>query len=105
MNTYIRKDYRGNWRAETRIDIEDNRVVTVSTYKISNGSLCTNVSVGTLNDGFISHRVFADYNKFVKQEWPKRVTEKVVSSQHDSVLSDIDSILSSITEFYSLETA
>ena len=105
MQTYIKKDYRGNWRASTEVVVDDNRVATITTSKSSYGLLTTHVSVGKRDGDFISHMMFQDYSKTVKSSQPKRVTEKLVSAQHDEVLADIDWVLDDIKAFYSLETA
>ena len=105
METYIKRDYQKNWVAATEIAIEDDRVVTIRTRKSSSGALVTYVSVGKSRDGFISHMMFHDYNKSAMVSNPKRITEKLVSAQHDKVLSGIDALLADINEFYSKEIA
>ena len=106
MNTYIRKDWAKNWVAKTEIDIADSRRVTVTTRKGSNGLLNTFVSVGTLDNGMISHVMYQD---FIQTYWstnPKRITEYVVTTQHNDFLATVlDDVLVTIERFYQKELA
>ena len=97
MKKRIYKGYYG-WTAETAIDLPANRVLTILTMKRSNGQLETTASVGTKDNGFVSHLVHQDYYKSLIIDSPKRVTEKVVQQQHDSV--DIEALIEQVSKFY-----
>jgi hypothetical protein len=105
MNTYISKDWSKNWVAKTTIDL-DNREVSITTRKTSNGLLNTFVSVGTREGMFVSHKMYQDFMKTYWSTNPKRVTEKAVTTQHNDFLATVlDDVLVAIDEFYSKETA
>jgi hypothetical protein len=97
MKKRVYKGHHG-WTAETAIDMPDNRVLTILTMKRSGGQLETTASVGTKDNGFVSHRVHQDYHKRLIVDSPKRVTEKVVQQQHDSV--DITALTEQVLKFY-----
>ena len=92
--TYLRKDFRGSWTATTEIELENNRVLEVKTYK-SNGRLATSASVGRLEDGFISHTLYVDYATRLHTS-DKRCTSKNVEAQHVNELAKLDTILNDI---------
>ena len=99
--TYLRKDFRGSWTATTEIELENNMILTVKTYK-SNGRLITLASVGRLEDGFISHAVYVDYATRLCIS-DKRCTSKSVEAQHVNELVKLDTILNDIKAHYSKE--
>ena len=100
MNTRIYKDNNKNWRAETNIDISNDRVISITTSKTMTGSLNTNVSVSERVAGFLKHIRFVDYNKIYNFSIPVRITEKVVSVQHNETLNIIDDIINDVVKFY-----
>ncbi|AOW13354.1 hypothetical protein LPB72_09935 [Hydrogenophaga crassostreae] len=99
--------YRGRegWNAKSQLDLADNRVLQISTYKASNGSLRTSASVHTKVDGGLRH-VFGygtpggDFSGNVAITKPARVTEKVVAEQHALVLDVVPELLVSIENHY-----
>jgi hypothetical protein len=105
MNTYISRDWSKNWVAKTTFDL-DNREVSITTRKSSNGLLSTVVSVGTREGMFVSHKMYQDFMKTYVSTANKRVTSKVVEWQHNNFLyGSLDDVIVAIDEFYSKETA
>ena len=99
--TRIYKDWNKNWQGKTEIDLnEANRVITISTAKRS-GLLTTTVSAGHKDGSFVSHTLYQDYYKTWVAMNPKRLTEKVITQQHNEVVIDmISSILADVKKFY-----
>ncbi len=99
--------YRGRegWNAKSQLDLADNRVLQISTYKASNGSLRTSASVHLKVDGGLRH-VFGygtpggDFSETLVASKPARVTEAVVAAQHDSVLTTLPGVLAAIEAHY-----
>ena len=105
MNTYISKDWSKNWVAKTTIDL-DNREVSITTRKTSNGLLNTIVSVGTREGMFVSHILYQDFMRTYISTACNRITSKVVEKQHNDFLDgSLDNVLVAIDEFYNKETA
>ena len=103
MNTVYTNGYYGH-NIETKIDLDNSRLVTISTMKRSSGLLVTFASVGTRNGDFISSIMFQDFTKNLASQ-KVRVTEKAVRLQHQQALDGIESLLAEIEDFYSKETA
>jgi len=99
--------YRGRegWNAKSQLDLADNRVLQISTYKASNGSLRTSASVHLKVDGGLRH-VFGygtpggDFSGTMVTTKPARVTEKVVAEQHRLVLDAVPELLVAIENHY-----
>ena len=91
MNEYkIYKSQFYGWKADTQVELGNNKVLTITTMKRSNGSLATIASVGIQEGMFISHFMFTDYNKTIDVTYPKKVTQKAVETQHlDIVIEDV----------------
>lgn len=104
FNTYISKDRYGKWNARTTMMLADKRELLVTTYKNSRGALATYVSVGTVERGFVTHKLYQDYSKCFAAD-PIRCTEKNVSMQHRLVLGKLDAILDDVTRHYNNEPA
>jgi hypothetical protein len=86
--TYIRKDMRGNWKAETNVDNFNDYDWRVSTIKTYSGKLITSAQGGktepTGSKGYeiFKYTPYEDPNYTLEVSSPKRLTEKVVSEQH-----------------------
>jgi hypothetical protein len=80
--------------------LSDSKQLTVLTTKRSSGCLVTSVSVGTLEGGFITHKVYDDYSRNWLSSNHKRITSKVVEAQHDSI--SIDLVLDDVCLHYSI---
>lgn len=93
----LRQDRWKNWIAKTEIDMEDNKVLTISTSKGRN-SLRTMASVSIREGSFMTHRMYQDFSILVDETFPKRVTSKVVESQHLGINND--TILAKAVHFY-----
>lgn len=93
----LRQDHYKNWVAKTNIEMGDNKVLTISTSKGRN-SLRTMASVSIQEGPFLTHRMYQDFSILVDETFPKRVTSKVVESQH--LLINTDTILAKAVHFY-----
>lgn len=102
MQTYIRKNHYGHWKAETEIALEGKQVLSIYTSKNDRGALVTNASVLTISEDGLGkvHAVFADYSKRQETTSPKRITSKAVEEQHYRVLANLPAIKLEVTEFY-----
>jgi hypothetical protein len=88
--TEIKKDPRGNWRAETKIQNFNNYDWKITTIKTSSGNLLTSAQGGKYEQGngytTFKFTVFQDPNHTLEVSKPKRLTDKVVSEQHNKGL-------------------
>lgn len=103
--TYVQKGHMG-WNAETIIDLEGNKRLSITTMKRSNGRLQSIASVGKVEGHFISHMVYQDFLKVVANTAPSKVTEKAVVSQHNDVIAptSIQQIMEMVKAHYPNET-
>ena len=97
--TSIRKDIRNNWRAEDSIELGSNRVLQVTTVKVSSGEIVTRASVHKRAGGFLSHMMFQDFSQCLKTS-QSRCTEKNVAAQHAAAMAKINEVHSAITVHY-----
>ena len=102
MNTYISKDYRNNWKAESSTNLNDVLVFSVTTSKNSNGYLVTSASVGRKDGAFISHTVFQDFHQGIFMNHYPRITAKVVEKQHHEAIDKIQSVMMAAKKHYGL---
>jgi len=101
MITRVYKNYHKQWIGETNVELGDNRVLRISTSKSVRGLLNTNVTVSIRENDLLSHRVYVDYCKTVESTNPNRITEKVVSAQHNKVIGEkLGEITNEVIEFY-----
>lgn len=94
----IYKSQFHGWKAETHVDLDENKVLTIITMKRASGSVATTASVGTKKDMFITHTMFQDYSKTIEASYPKRVTQKVVETQHIGTV--VENIIAEVKGFY-----
>ena len=91
--TEIRKDMRGNWRAETNIDNFNDYDWRVSTVKTYSGNLVSSAQAGKTKDSgtkgisMFQYTPYDDPNHTLEVSKPKRLTDKVVSEQHEKALA------------------
>jgi hypothetical protein len=98
MQTLINKDYRNNWKAETVTMLNGKLQLSIRTSKVSDGALNTCASVGRVEGNFVSHAMYQDFYKTLRYVHHKRITSKVVETQHSQV--DIDALIQEAKEFY-----
>jgi hypothetical protein len=91
--TEIRKDSRGNWRAETTVDNFNGYDWRISTVKTYSGNLVSSAQGGktepTGSKGYsiFKYTMYEDPHHTLEVSKPKRLTDKVVSEQHDKALA------------------
>jgi len=91
--TQIRKDARGNWRAETNVDDFNGYDWRISTVKTYSGNLVSSAqggkteSTGTRGVVMFKYTMYEDPYHTLEVSKPKRLTDKVVSEQHDKAMA------------------
>jgi hypothetical protein len=91
--TEIRKDMRGNWRAETTIDNFNGYDWRLSTIKTYSGNLVSSAqggkteATGSKGISMFIYTMYQDPNYTLEVSKPKRLTDKVVTEQHDKALA------------------
>jgi hypothetical protein len=105
MTTHIRKDIRGNWRAEDSINLAAaNRVLQITTSKVDGGLVVTRATVSTRDGGFLSHMVYQDFSQRLMTA-QVRCTEKNVTAQHAAAVAKLAEIKEAVTAWYAKEEA
>jgi hypothetical protein len=99
MNTKIYKDSHYGWKAETVVDLGDNKELRILTMKRSDGRLSTNAQRVTVDRGMISFMMFSDFSKTYKSA-VVRCTEKNVTQQHNEVIALVEQIKKDCVSFY-----
>jgi hypothetical protein len=102
MKTTIHKNHHKQWVAESKVMISGNLVLTIRTSKLSNGQLVSSASVGKIEGGFVSHKLFQDFHHNIIVSHPSRVTEKVVMAQHSGI--DFEWVIGQACKFYQVES-
>lgn len=92
--------FHKSWVAETSIPFAENTTIVVRTSKSYSGVLFTTAIRYTIDGQTRTYMPFSDFSKRYSAT-TLRCTEKNVTSQHQSVISDIDTIKSDCAKFYS----
>jgi hypothetical protein len=100
--TFIRKDTRGNWKAEDTYEVRDNIKLRVSTSKNFSGEYTTTASCHKLEGGFETHAVYQDYIRTLARS-RIRGTSKNVETQHASVADQLPQVFVAVVAHYSKE--
>ena len=100
MKTTIRKNHYKHWVAKSQVMISEDLELTFTTTKHCSGQLVSSASVGKIEGGFVSHKLYQDYHANMIVTKPSRVTEKVVMAQHDSI--DFEWIIAEACKFYNV---
>ena len=99
-----KKDYWGSWVAKSRVALQGDQYLEVSTSKSSGGKLVSRASVVVVEkqEGYeiLKFAPFSDYNKVAMVREVKRVTEKVVREQQFAALALIEDIKADAIAFY-----
>ena len=82
-------------------DLENNQVLTISTWRISPPYLKTTATVAAKNGSFLTHKMYEDYSKTWAHSAPSRLTDKVLKEQHNSVIEKLEEIKEDFRLFYS----
>ena len=85
---------------ETDIDLGGAQVLRIATFKAMGGSLVTRGTVHRVGGGFMQHMLHQDFSRRLLTSLPKRVSKKVVTAQHDEVLTKIDEVKLAIELHY-----
>lgn len=100
MYTRHSHNARDGHRLETEIDLGGAQVLRISTCKAMGGSLDTRGSVHHAAGGCLRHTLHEDFSSRLLSSRPKRVTQAVVTEQHDQVLAKIDEIKLAVEMHY-----
>lgn len=85
-STFIGKDMRGSWKATSLVNVGDDSLeCKIVTSKIFSGEIQSRVTVGKIDGGFVSHKMYQDYSKCVSSAIV-RCTEKTVKVRHAQAL-------------------
>lgn len=104
IETRIFRD-RDGWNASSGMDLDGNQLLTIRTYKATNGVLRTYASVCTKVEGGTRHIMGfgasgGDCSETLAASKPARVTEKVIAAQHESVLKKLPDVLLAVKAHY-----
>lgn len=103
IDTFTHKDKRNGWRSETRVKLGSDDTgrwqLDITTRKNSGGQLITVATVGKIERGCITHRLYTDYNRTVTKT-DARCTEKNVDDQHAKALDMMDTIVADVRAHY-----
>ena len=102
--TTVHKDIRGSWRAQNDYELGNNKVLQISTSKVSDGSIVTRATVHMHDGAFLSHRMFTDFSQCIKTS-RDRCTEKNVTAQHTAAVAKLAEIKEAVTAWYAKEEA
>lgn len=100
MYTRHSHNTRDGHRLETEIDLGGGQVLRINTFKAMGGSLDTRGSVHHVAGGFIRHTLHEDYSSRLLSSRPKRVTQAVVTAQHNDALAKIDEVKLAVEMHY-----
>jgi hypothetical protein len=99
-DTFVYKDKRTGWRAETKIQLGDGWQLNITTRKHHDGSLVSFASVDRKERGFLTHRMFADYSRNIIRRYNLRCTDKTIQALHDEALSHMENLMLDILAHY-----
>lgn len=100
----VSKDYRGNWRAATTIQLmplSSKRSLDITTSKSCSGDVSTTASVSVVDeDNCKTHAIFDDYHTNMMRHYIKRCTSKAIEDAHVKALDKFDVILQQVEIHY-----
>lgn len=100
MKTSIYKcPFHKSWVAETSVSFTENTIIIVRTSKTHSGALVTQATRYVVDGNIISYVAFSDFSKRYSIS-NLRCTEKNITNQHQSVISDIEKIKFDCSQFY-----
>ena len=104
--TVVQKSVRGTWEAQDHIELGNDRVLRISTHKVSSGALVTTATVQIRDGQFLSHRMYTDFSQRLTARM-LRCTEKNVTLQHADVmrLRELTALKEAIDAHYAKEVA
>lgn len=107
MQTHMSKNSRG-WKAETLIELDAGRVLTIGTARSLNYSAAlvtqafveTPDAAGQLRHAVLYEGAAVDFNRAVLVSAPPRHSERAVRAQHDLALQKLQAIKTLIERHY-----
>lgn len=80
-------------KATSTVRLASGWEFSLYTHKDSRGYLSTTASMGKIEDGFVTHRVFQDFHKHFLRTAPDRITNKALEAQHTEALKQLDTLI------------
>ena len=90
---------RDGWKAETHIDLNNGRHLSITTRKGKGGGLRAGAQAYRIENGFMIYELFGDYFEKLATS-PSRCTEKAVAELHRQALLKLDEVRESVAKFY-----
>ena len=97
MTHATRRDVRNNWRTSEEHELGNGLVLTITTHKVSSGSIVTSASVLKREGGFMVHAMYQDFSKRLGIA-QFRATPKAMGEHHDACIKDAGGLDSLIKE-------
>jgi hypothetical protein len=97
------KSHYGDWKAQTTYDFADRKRLDITTMRRFNGTCSTIASVCEVSvDGSTStHMMHQDFSSLLESVKYKRITEKVVYTQHQQI--NVEDVIRTVCAFYKME--
>lgn len=99
-----KKDYWGAWVAKSRLNVDGDRYLDVTTSKNSIGQVVTRASAVIVEkeNGYeiVKFAPFSDFSVNLAVSPAKRVTEKTVREQQQAALVSIGAVINEAKAFY-----
>lgn len=101
-----KKDYWGAWQAKSRLSVEGDRYLEVTTSKNSAGQVVTRASAVIVEKSsdprieIVKFAPFSDFSANLAVNPAKRVTEKTVREQQQAALVSIGAVINAAKAFY-----
>jgi hypothetical protein len=97
--TIMQKSIRGTWEARDSIELGNDRVLQISTHKVSSGDIVTTATVQLRDGKFLSHRMFTDFSQRMVTA-AVRCSEKNVAEQHAACMTKVEELKEAVTAWY-----
>ena len=88
------------WRAESRVKLENNREMKITTHKSNSGSVVTSANVGINENNNWVWAPFSDFTKKLAVTKTARATERYIADQHAKAIENIETLAQEAEAFY-----
>jgi hypothetical protein len=100
IETRVKKDPWGAWKAESYDTFDEGRRFKLHTSKLQSGAVVTTASVCRVEGMFESHTLYEDFHLRVEANTYPRATCAAISKQHDRAIARIAELKQKAVEFY-----
>lgn len=87
-------------KATTEINLEGDKVLTISTRKLRTGWIISSASVATREGAFLKHLLYTDFNRVISQDPCSRITQKAIDNLHAKSLDRLEDIKNLVNIHY-----